>query len=139
MVEMVGFKSVDALMDATVPTAIRRDPMELGIYNQGFTESGIIAKLKCEVVLCSRVAASHRLYSRAHLLVAVSTLLLQLKSRNSCFAGTWRQRTKCSSPTLAWVTTTPTCHQSFSATCWRTPAGTPSTRPTKQRLRRAGA
>jgi glycine dehydrogenase len=46
MVKMVGFESVDALIDATVPTAIRRDPMELGIYNQGFTESGIIAKLK---------------------------------------------------------------------------------------------
>jgi hypothetical protein len=46
MVKQVGFESVDALIDATVPTAIRRDPMELGIYNQGFTESGIIAKLK---------------------------------------------------------------------------------------------
>ena len=46
MVKTVGFESVDALIDATVPTAIRRDPMELGIYNQGFTESGIIAKLK---------------------------------------------------------------------------------------------
>jgi glycine cleavage system pyridoxal-binding protein P len=46
MVKQVGFESVDALIDATVPTAIRREPMELGLYNQGFTESGIIAKLK---------------------------------------------------------------------------------------------
>lgn len=46
MVKAVGYDSVDALIDATVPTAIRRDPMDLGEYTQGFTESGILAKLK---------------------------------------------------------------------------------------------
>lgn len=46
MVKQVGFDSVEALIDATVPTAIRRKPMDLGSYSKGYTESGIIAKLK---------------------------------------------------------------------------------------------
>ncbi len=47
MVKAVGFDSVDALIDATVPTAIRREAMDLGEYTKGFTESGILDKLKC--------------------------------------------------------------------------------------------
>ena len=47
MVETVGFDSVEALIDATVPTAIRRKPMDLGEYTRGYTESGILDKLKC--------------------------------------------------------------------------------------------
>jgi glycine dehydrogenase len=46
MVKTVGFESVDALIDATVPTAIRREAMDLGEYTKGFTESGILDKLK---------------------------------------------------------------------------------------------
>ena len=47
MVEVVGYNSVDELIDATVPAAIRRDPMDLGAYTKGFTESGILKKLRC--------------------------------------------------------------------------------------------
>mmetsp|Transcript_18295 Transcript_18295/g.55033 ORF Transcript_18295/g.55033 Transcript_18295/m.55033 type:complete len:1040 (-) Transcript_18295:2548-5667(-) len=46
MVEKCGFKSMDELIDATVPSSIRREPMQLGQYNKGFTESGILKKLR---------------------------------------------------------------------------------------------
>ena len=35
------------LIDATVPAAIKRPPMDLGPYNQGFTESEFLDKFKC--------------------------------------------------------------------------------------------
>ncbi len=47
MVEKCGFESLDALIDATVPASIRRKPMQLGEYNKGYTESGILKKLRC--------------------------------------------------------------------------------------------
>lgn len=49
MCSTVGFKSVDALIDATVPTAIRRrDGMDLGkeIYTKGMTESEFLGYFK---------------------------------------------------------------------------------------------
>ena len=47
MVKATGFASVDALIDATVPKAIRRkDGMDLGIYNEGFTESKFLDYFK---------------------------------------------------------------------------------------------
>lgn len=47
MVKTTGFASVDALIDATVPKAIRRtDGMNLGIYNEGFTESKFLEYFK---------------------------------------------------------------------------------------------
>lgn len=40
MVAETGFGSLDALIDATVPAAIRRsDGMDLGRYTEGMTES----------------------------------------------------------------------------------------------------
>ncbi len=40
LVEETGFDSVDALIDATVPAAIRRsDGMPMGSYTAGMTES----------------------------------------------------------------------------------------------------
>ncbi len=40
MVRTTGFSSLDALIDATVPAAIRRsDPMAMGHYTDGMTES----------------------------------------------------------------------------------------------------
>ena len=35
------------LIDATVPEAIKRPPMDLGSYNQGYTESEFLDKFKC--------------------------------------------------------------------------------------------
>lgn len=46
MVQKCGFESLDALINATVPTSIRRDPMQMGEYNKGYTESGILKKLR---------------------------------------------------------------------------------------------
>ncbi len=46
MVKLTGFDTLDALIDATVPKAIRRGPMELGEYTKGYTESEFIAKFK---------------------------------------------------------------------------------------------
>eukprot|EP00898_Chlorokybus_atmophyticus_P001251 jgi/Chlat1/2126/Chrsp17S08742 len=45
MAAACGFKSMDALIDATVPANIRREPMELGKYDEGMTESQILACL----------------------------------------------------------------------------------------------
>jgi glycine dehydrogenase len=44
MVALTGFKSMDALIDATVPTSIRRkDGMPLGpVYNNGMTEGAFL-------------------------------------------------------------------------------------------------
>ena len=48
MVELTNFNTLDELIDATVPKAIRRGkPMDLGEYTEGFTESGFLAKFKC--------------------------------------------------------------------------------------------
>ena len=45
---MAGFESLDALIDATVPEAIRRhDRMDLGKYSDGLTESDFLAQFKC--------------------------------------------------------------------------------------------
>ena len=47
MVKLTKFDTLDELIDATVPKAIRRkDPLDLGIYTEGFTESGFLAKFK---------------------------------------------------------------------------------------------
>lgn len=47
MVSVTGFESLDALIDATVPEAIRRhDRMDLGKYTEGLTESDFLAKFK---------------------------------------------------------------------------------------------
>eukprot|EP00243_Klebsormidium_subtile_P004314 TRINITY_DN18282_c0_g1_i1.p1 TRINITY_DN18282_c0_g1~~TRINITY_DN18282_c0_g1_i1.p1 ORF type:complete len:1056 (-),score=381.30 TRINITY_DN18282_c0_g1_i1:459-3626(-) len=46
MAQFVGFSSVDALIEATVPQAIKREPMDLGEYNEGYPESAMLAKFK---------------------------------------------------------------------------------------------
>lgn len=46
MVKKCGFESVDALIDATVPTAIRRREMDMGKYHEGFTENEFISMFK---------------------------------------------------------------------------------------------
>jgi glycine dehydrogenase len=47
MVKKTGFESLDALIDATVPQAIRRNgQMDLGEYTNGFTESDFLQKFK---------------------------------------------------------------------------------------------
>lgn len=52
MLDTVGFPTMDALIDATVPKAIRRSgTMDLGKYTQGYTESEFLAKFKCGTVL----------------------------------------------------------------------------------------
>ena len=53
---MTGFESLDALIDATVPEAIRRhDRMDLGKYSDGLTESDFLASFKC----CSSPSGIH--------------------------------------------------------------------------------
>ena len=48
MVAATGFESLDALVDATVPKAIRRpDLMDLGEYTEGMRESEFLTKFKC--------------------------------------------------------------------------------------------
>ncbi|KAL5715293.1 glycine dehydrogenase (aminomethyl-transferring) [Ranunculus cassubicifolius] len=39
MAESIGFKSLDSLIDATVPKSIRADPMKFSKFDQGLTES----------------------------------------------------------------------------------------------------
>lgn len=47
MVKLTGFESLDALIDATVPTSIRRQgQMDLGAYTKGFTESEFLQRFK---------------------------------------------------------------------------------------------
>ena len=47
MVKITKFDSLDALIDATVPTSIKLGSlMDLGEYTDGFTESQFIAKFK---------------------------------------------------------------------------------------------
>lgn len=47
MVKITNFDTLDALIDATVPSAIKLGrPMDLGEYSAGFTESEFIAKFK---------------------------------------------------------------------------------------------
>lgn len=46
MAEFCGFESMDALVTATVPKSIVREPMDLGAYNEGFGESEMLAKFK---------------------------------------------------------------------------------------------
>lgn len=47
MVAAVGFDSLDALIDATVPAAIRADKaLDLGEYTAGMTESAFLEKFK---------------------------------------------------------------------------------------------
>ena len=48
MVAATGFESLDALVDATVPKAIRRpDLLDLGAYTEGMRESEFLTKFKC--------------------------------------------------------------------------------------------
>ena len=47
MVAATGFKSIDALIDATVPSTIRRqDGMKMGKYTSGMCESEFLAYFK---------------------------------------------------------------------------------------------
>ena len=47
MAKVAGFESLDALIDATVPSAIRRtDGMPLGRFSEGLTESEFLAHFK---------------------------------------------------------------------------------------------
>lgn len=47
MVKVTGFPSMDALIDATVPAAIRRkDGMKLGKYDEGMSESEFLEYFK---------------------------------------------------------------------------------------------
>lgn len=47
MVKLTNFDTLDELITATVPKAIRREkPMDLGIYTEGFTESAFLEKFK---------------------------------------------------------------------------------------------
>lgn len=47
MVAAVGFDSLDALIDATVPAAIRAGKeLDLGEYTAGMTESAFLEKFK---------------------------------------------------------------------------------------------
>ena len=60
MVKLTNFDTLDALIDATVPKAIRRkDTMDLGPYTAGMTESQFIAKFKYSFTttpnFCSKV------------------------------------------------------------------------------------
>ena len=48
MLKITSFDSLDALIDATVPAAIRRKgTMNLGVYTDGLTESQFLDKIKC--------------------------------------------------------------------------------------------
>ena len=67
MVAATGFESLDALVDATVPKAIRRpDLMDLGAYTEGMRESEFLTKFKCAP------GPSRRLPMRAALVCALS-------------------------------------------------------------------
>lgn len=46
MLKITGFSSMDALIDATVPKSIRRPAMDLGEYDQGYTESAFLDMFK---------------------------------------------------------------------------------------------
>lgn len=47
MLDVVGFPTMEALIDATVPKAIRRaDTLDLGKYSRGYTESEFLTKFK---------------------------------------------------------------------------------------------
>ena len=47
MVAAMGYPSLDALIDATVPASIRADkPLDLGAYTPGMTESEFLDKFK---------------------------------------------------------------------------------------------
>lgn len=47
MVKVAKFDSLDALIDATVPSSIRLDKtMDLGEYTEGYTEAAFTAKMK---------------------------------------------------------------------------------------------
>ena len=52
MLKITNFDSLDSLIDATVPKAIRRkEKMNLGVYTDGLTESIFLEKIKYEVQL----------------------------------------------------------------------------------------
>lgn len=46
MAEFVGFNSLDALIDATVPRSIRIDKMKMPIFDEGLTEAQMIEHMK---------------------------------------------------------------------------------------------
>lgn len=46
MLKTCGFSSLDDLIEATVPKSIRRSPMNLGKYQEGYTESEFLSKFK---------------------------------------------------------------------------------------------
>lgn len=47
MVAACGFSSLHELIEATVPDSIKRPPMDLGKYQEGYTESEFLEKFKC--------------------------------------------------------------------------------------------
>jgi glycine cleavage system pyridoxal-binding protein P len=54
MVKLTNFASLDALIDATVPTSIRRkDGMPLGEYTKGYTETQFLEKFKYALSNCN--------------------------------------------------------------------------------------
>lgn len=57
MAEFCGFSSMDALIEATVPSSIKRPPMELGKYQEGFPESEMLSRFK-EMALKNKVKKS---------------------------------------------------------------------------------
>jgi len=46
MATSCGFPSLDAMIEATVPSSIKRKPMDLGKYNAGYDESEFLEKFK---------------------------------------------------------------------------------------------
>ncbi|XP_071730366.1 glycine dehydrogenase (decarboxylating) A, mitochondrial-like [Rutidosis leptorrhynchoides] len=46
MAEFVGFESLDSLIDSTVPKSIRIEPMKFDKFNEGLTESQMIAHMQ---------------------------------------------------------------------------------------------
>eukprot|EP00210_Caulerpa_lentillifera_P007104 g6797.t1 len=46
MVKTCGFKSLDHMIDSTVPYGIKRDPLNMGKYHNGYNESEFLEKFK---------------------------------------------------------------------------------------------
>lgn len=46
MVTQCGFKTLDELIEMTIPDSIKRKEMNMGKYDKGFTESQFIVMLR---------------------------------------------------------------------------------------------
>ena len=76
MVAATGFDSLDALIDATVPSSIRlTKPMTMGQYTQAQTESEFLAKFKVSVSEPAIITTNHSITSRVSLVVCVCVCL----------------------------------------------------------------